>query len=269
MEDRITPPPPPKKEKVAHVPIPRIWVDYFPGGPVVVPMQETEETQFRLLAWEDPLEEGMAVHSSTLAWEIPPTEESVGLLRAGRDWAHTYAKVTLSHQRKDFVGMIQLKISDEEMILVHPVWPQESLYKAAKVPKSEREKGGRLQRLEWPWKTKAQTAVTEYQRLKRHTFINLLILQGVISWWVRKISQNCGRLLRLHSLYRQVLVFQALCPGVRSQRHGKSFCICAPCNHAAYTASSHNPFDSIEITSYMACLEPRRLKKEEIRCPRV
>ena len=80
----------------------------------------------------------MAAHSSTLACEIPWTEESVGLLRARRDWAHAYAKVTLSDQRKDFVGMIQLKISDEEMILVDPVWPQESLYKAAKVRKSER-----------------------------------------------------------------------------------------------------------------------------------
>lgn len=129
------------------------------------------------------------------------------------------------------------------------------------MPKSERDKGGRLQRLEWPWKTKAQTAITEYQRLKRHTFINLLILQGVISWWVRKISQNCCRLLRLHSLSRQVLVFQALCPNVRSRRHGKSFCIYAPCNHAAYTASSHNPFDSIEIASYMACLVSQKTEK--------
>ena len=27
------------------------------------------------LGWEDPLEEGMATHSSTLAWRIPWTEE--------------------------------------------------------------------------------------------------------------------------------------------------------------------------------------------------
>ena len=31
------------------------------------------------LGWEDPLEEEMATHSSTLAWEIPWTEESGGL----------------------------------------------------------------------------------------------------------------------------------------------------------------------------------------------
>ena len=40
-------------------------------------MQETEET--RLLGWEDPLEQGMATHSSTLAWKIAWTEESGGL----------------------------------------------------------------------------------------------------------------------------------------------------------------------------------------------
>ena len=31
------------------------------------------------LGWEDPLEEGMATHSSTLAWRIPQTEEPGGL----------------------------------------------------------------------------------------------------------------------------------------------------------------------------------------------
>ena len=32
------------------------------------------------LGWEDPLEEGMATHSSILAWRIPWTEEPGGLL---------------------------------------------------------------------------------------------------------------------------------------------------------------------------------------------
>ena len=34
-----------------------------------------EETQVPSLCWEDPLEEGMATHSSVLAWRIPWTEE--------------------------------------------------------------------------------------------------------------------------------------------------------------------------------------------------
>ena len=31
------------------------------------------------LGWEDPLEEGMAIHSSILAWRIPWTEKPSGL----------------------------------------------------------------------------------------------------------------------------------------------------------------------------------------------
>ena len=35
------------------------------------------------LDWEDPLEEGMATHSSILAWRIPWTEEPGGLQSMG------------------------------------------------------------------------------------------------------------------------------------------------------------------------------------------
>ena len=42
-------------------------------------MQELQEMQVRSLGLEDPLEEGMATHSSILAWRIPWTEESGGL----------------------------------------------------------------------------------------------------------------------------------------------------------------------------------------------
>ena len=37
------------------------------------------ETWVRPLGWEDPLEMGMATHSSILAWRIPWTEEPGGL----------------------------------------------------------------------------------------------------------------------------------------------------------------------------------------------
>ena len=48
------------------------------------------ETQFRSLGQEDPLEKAMAAHSSVLAWKIPWTEEpgglqSMGSQRAGLD----------------------------------------------------------------------------------------------------------------------------------------------------------------------------------------
>ena len=41
------------------------------------------ETRVRFLGREDPLEEGMATHSSTLAWRIPWTEEPGGLQSMG------------------------------------------------------------------------------------------------------------------------------------------------------------------------------------------
>ena len=34
-----------------------------------------QEIQVRSLGWEDPLEKGMATHSSLLAWRIPWTKE--------------------------------------------------------------------------------------------------------------------------------------------------------------------------------------------------
>ena len=57
------------------------------------------------LSWEDPPEEGMATHSSILAWRIPWTEEpdrlqSTGSQRIGHNWsdlAHTH---THTHQGK-------------------------------------------------------------------------------------------------------------------------------------------------------------------------
>ena len=46
-------------------------------------MQETQEMQVPSLGWEDPLEEGMATHSSILALRILLTEEPGGLLCMG------------------------------------------------------------------------------------------------------------------------------------------------------------------------------------------
>ena len=48
------------------------------------------ETRVRSLGWEDPLEKEMAIHSSTIAWNIPWTEDpgrlqSMGSQRVGHD----------------------------------------------------------------------------------------------------------------------------------------------------------------------------------------
>ena len=42
-----------------------------------------QETWVQSLSWEDPLEKGMATHSSILAWEIPWTEKPGGLKSMG------------------------------------------------------------------------------------------------------------------------------------------------------------------------------------------
>ena len=42
-----------------------------------------QETRVRFLGWEDPLEKGMAAHSSILAWRTPWTEEPGGLQSTG------------------------------------------------------------------------------------------------------------------------------------------------------------------------------------------
>ena len=48
------------------------WVKNLPA------MQETQAMWVRSLSEEDPLEEGMATHSSILAWRIPWTKDPAG-----------------------------------------------------------------------------------------------------------------------------------------------------------------------------------------------
>ena len=68
----------------------------FPGGPAVKKMpavQEPQQTRVRSLGREDALEEGMATHSSILAWrEEPGGLQSIGSQRVrldGSNLAHT------------------------------------------------------------------------------------------------------------------------------------------------------------------------------------
>ena len=52
-----------------------------------------QETWVCSLCREDPLKEGMATHSSILAWKIPKTEESTGSTGSQKvrpDWARTH-----------------------------------------------------------------------------------------------------------------------------------------------------------------------------------
>ena len=49
-----------------------------------------QETRVLSLDLEDPLEEGLATHSSILAWRIPWTEEPAG----HSPWGHRESRIT-------------------------------------------------------------------------------------------------------------------------------------------------------------------------------
>ena len=66
-------------------------------APMVKNLPAMRETQVQSLGWEDPLEKGMATHSSILAWRVPRTEEPGGLQPMGlqsqtrlSDWHYYY-----------------------------------------------------------------------------------------------------------------------------------------------------------------------------------
>ena len=46
---------------------------------ICLPMQDMQEMWVQSLAWEDPLEQDIATHSSILAWKTPRTEKPGGL----------------------------------------------------------------------------------------------------------------------------------------------------------------------------------------------
>ena len=57
---------------------------------MVTNLSAVQETRIQSLGQEDPLEKGMATHSSVLAWRIPMDREpgglqSMGLQRVGHD----------------------------------------------------------------------------------------------------------------------------------------------------------------------------------------
>ena len=81
-------------------------------------IQKSQEMRVRSLGQEDPLEEGMATHSSIVSWRISWTEEpgglgSIGSHRVRHDWsthAHrphkcTFSLTQQSHYR-DFIPQI-------------------------------------------------------------------------------------------------------------------------------------------------------------------
>ena len=89
-----------------------------------LPMQQVQETQVRFLGQEDPLEEGMATHSSTLAWRIPWTEKPGGIRSMGpqgvRHDSETEQHNTLyTHELSHYPQTQGFSVSEAAFIFFH------------------------------------------------------------------------------------------------------------------------------------------------------
>ena len=68
----------------------------FPGGSAVKNLPAMQEMRVQSLGQEDPLEEGTAIHSNILAWEIPWTGEPGSLQSMGsKRVKHTHIIISL------------------------------------------------------------------------------------------------------------------------------------------------------------------------------
>ena len=76
-----------------------------------------QETWVWSVSREDPLEEGMAIHSSILAWEIPWTEEPGGLqfMRSQKERVrHDLATKEKQQNKMDFEAILLSEINQTE-----------------------------------------------------------------------------------------------------------------------------------------------------------
>ena len=75
---------------------------------IVKNLPAVQESQVLSLGWEDPLEKGMATHSSILVWRIPWTKEpgrlqSMRSQRVRHDWGD------LASTKKDILNQLKEK----------------------------------------------------------------------------------------------------------------------------------------------------------------
>ena len=89
----------------------------FPGGSAVKNLPAMQEMRVQSLGQEDPLEEGTAIHSNILAWEIPWTGEP-GLLQSmgSKSQTHTHNYFIIYQN----VITIEIKCTINVMKLNHP-----------------------------------------------------------------------------------------------------------------------------------------------------
>ena len=94
------------------------WVTHFHfkgGFNITYCLSTMRETWVRSLGREDPLEKEMAIHSSTIAWKIPRTEElgrlqSMGSQRVGHDWVSNLLVKSISQLGDSTIANFNLGI---------------------------------------------------------------------------------------------------------------------------------------------------------------
>ena len=92
----------------------------FPLAQMVKNLPVMQETQVQPLGWEDPLEKGMAVHSSILAWRIPWTEGPGGLQCAGLKELGTTERPTPLLQRASPTRLLSPPPATVNVPVAHP-----------------------------------------------------------------------------------------------------------------------------------------------------
>ena len=118
----------------------------FPGGAVgkesACSVQETQEMWVWSLCQEDPLEKGMAMHSSIIAWRIPWTEEtgglqSMGSQRVGHGWVTNTSTSQVAQLVKNLPAQCRRRKRcgfnpwgcrvRHEWVCMHAFWPTQYL----------------------------------------------------------------------------------------------------------------------------------------------
>ena len=87
-------------------------VQGFPAGSVVKIHLPAQETQDRSLGWEDPLEEEMATHSSSLAWKKSHEQRS---LVGYSPWGHKESDRTEHVWARKWFRTVNILINSQKL----------------------------------------------------------------------------------------------------------------------------------------------------------
>ena len=94
----------------------QVWTSLV--AQMVKRLSTMRETRVRSLGWEGPLEKEMAIHSSTIAWKIPWTEEPGRLQSMGTRKELDTAERLHVESLKAVSNIIKSIHSDKELLLI-------------------------------------------------------------------------------------------------------------------------------------------------------